>query len=125
MADGSVARVLDYGTQCLAVTAAGVQKLRHDPLELVTRAARPVLWLMLFGEVMARVHGISPGRIRYLDFLASGTRPRRASALSRQSGTPIGAGDRKGSVGKRAGLVASTDRLPARPRPAHAADRLR
>ena len=72
MADGVVARALDYATQTLAVAAAEVQKLRHDPLELVTRAAQPVLWLVLFGEVMAQVRGISPGRIRYLDSLAPG-----------------------------------------------------
>ena len=46
MADGGIARALNYGTQCLAVAAAKMQKLRHDPLELVTRAAQPVLWLI-------------------------------------------------------------------------------
>jgi ABC-2 type transport system permease protein len=43
--------------------AAEVQKLYHDPLELITRAVQPVLWLMLFGEVMARVRGVAPGDI--------------------------------------------------------------
>jgi hypothetical protein len=32
-----------------------------------------VLYLLLFGKVMAQVRGISPGRVRYLDFLAPGT----------------------------------------------------
>ena len=49
-----------------------MQKLYHDPLELLTRAVQPVLWLMLFGEVMARVRGVAPGNIPYLDFLAAG-----------------------------------------------------
>jgi ABC-2 type transport system permease protein len=62
----------NYVTQTLAVAAAEVQKLYHDPLELFTRAVQPVLWLMLFGEVMARVHGVAPGNIPYLDFLAAG-----------------------------------------------------
>jgi ABC-2 type transport system permease protein len=61
-----------YMTQIWAIAAAEVQKLRHDPLELVTRAAQPVLWLLLFGEVMAQVRGVSPGNLRYLDFLAAG-----------------------------------------------------
>lgn len=65
-------RVIDYGTQIWAVATAEVQKLRHDPLELLTRAVQPVLWLMLFGEVMARVRGVSPGNLRYLDFLSAG-----------------------------------------------------
>jgi len=30
------------------------------------------LWLMLFGEVMARVRGVAPGNIPYLDYLAAG-----------------------------------------------------
>ena len=49
-----------------------MQKLYHDPLELLTRAVQPVLWLMLFGEVMAQVRGVAPGNIPYLDFLAAG-----------------------------------------------------
>ena len=40
--------------------------------ELFTRAVQPVLWLVLFGEVMARVRGIAPGNMPYLDFLAAG-----------------------------------------------------
>ncbi len=63
---------MDYLTQIWAIAAAEVQKLHHDPLELVMRAVQPVLWLLLFGEVMAQVRGVSPGNIRYLDFLAAG-----------------------------------------------------
>jgi ABC-2 type transport system permease protein len=64
--------VADYATQLFAVIAAEAQKLRHDPMELLTRAVQPVLWLLLFGEVMARVRGMSPGNLPYLDFLAAG-----------------------------------------------------
>ena len=68
-ADRSMAQALEsFVTQTWAVAAAEVQKLRHDPLELFTRAIQPVLWLMLFGEVMARVRGVAPGNIPYLDF---------------------------------------------------------
>jgi ABC-2 type transport system permease protein len=73
MVERSVGEALgDYATQTLGVAAAEVQKLHHDPLELLTRAVQPVLWLMLFGEVMARVRGVAPGNIPYLDFLAAG-----------------------------------------------------
>ena len=73
MAERSVGQILgDYATQTFAVAAAEVQKLYHDPLELLTRAVQPVLWLMLFGEVMARVRGVAPGNIPYIDFLAAG-----------------------------------------------------
>ncbi len=73
MAERTVGQALgEYATQTLAVAAAEVDKLYHDPLELFTRAVQPVLWLMLFGEVMARVRGVAPGNIPYLDFLAAG-----------------------------------------------------
>jgi ABC-2 type transport system permease protein len=49
-----------------------VRKLRHDPLELLTRAIQPVLWLLIFGQVMAHTHAIPTGGIPYLDFLAPG-----------------------------------------------------
>ena len=73
MVDRSVGQAFtEYVTQTFGVAAAEVQKLRHDPLELLTRAVQPVLWLMLFGGVMARVRGVAPGNLPYLDFLAAG-----------------------------------------------------
>jgi ABC-2 type transport system permease protein len=64
--------VFNYGTQVFAVADAEARKLRHDPWELVSRAVQPVLWLVLFGEVMARVRGLAPGSVPYLDFIAPG-----------------------------------------------------
>jgi ABC-2 type transport system permease protein len=72
LAGRSLQALCDYATQTLAVATAEVQKLYHDPLELLTRAVQPVLWLMLFGEVMARVRGVAPGNLPYIDFLAAG-----------------------------------------------------
>ena len=63
--------VTDYATQVLAVADAELRKLRHDPMELLSRAVQPALWLLLFGQVMAQVRGLSAG-INYLDFLAPG-----------------------------------------------------
>ncbi len=64
--------MIGYFTQLLAVADAEVRKLRHDPWELFSRAIQPVLWLILFGEVMAQVRGLAPEGGRYLDFLAPG-----------------------------------------------------
>jgi len=64
--------ILDYLRQVLAVAGAEAQKLRHDPMEILTRAIQPVLWLLLFGEVMARVRGLSSDNLAYMDFLAAG-----------------------------------------------------
>lgn len=49
-----------------------VRKLRHDPLEVLTRAVQPVLWLLIFGQVMAHTRAIPTGGLPYLDFLAPG-----------------------------------------------------
>jgi ABC-2 type transport system permease protein len=67
-----LAPVGDYATQVWAVADAEVTKLRHDPIELVSRAVQPILWLLLFGEVMAHVRGLSTATGAYLDFLAPG-----------------------------------------------------
>lgn len=62
----------NYCTQIYAVSGAEIRKLRHDPTELLTRAIQPMIWLLLFGEVMAQVRGLASGDGRYLDFLAPG-----------------------------------------------------
>lgn len=49
-----------------------LQKLRHDQTELLTRAAQPILWLVIYGEVFTRTHAIPTGHIPYLTFLAPG-----------------------------------------------------
>ena len=69
MASLSVA-IGDYTTEVMAVADAEIGKLRHDPSELLTRAIQPAIWLLLFGEVMAQVRGLTSEH--YLDFLAPG-----------------------------------------------------
>ena len=61
-----------YLRQVFGICASEVQKLWHDPFELGTRAIQPVLWLVLFGEVMAQVRGLTTEGIGYLDFLSAG-----------------------------------------------------
>ena len=65
-------RVGGYFTQVLAVADAEFRKLRHDPSELFTRALQPAIWLLLFGQAMARARGLGPADVPYLDFLAPG-----------------------------------------------------
>ncbi len=64
--------VIAFLRQTLAVAQAEMHKLRRDPWELLTRAVQPALWLLIFGEVFARVRGITGGGISYLSFLAPG-----------------------------------------------------
>ncbi len=48
------------------------RKIRHDPTDIITRAVQPALWLLIFGEVFARIRAIPTGSESYLDFLAPG-----------------------------------------------------
>ena len=49
-----------------------LRKLRHDPTELLTRAVQPLLWLLVFGQVIANTRAIPTGSLGYMDFLAPG-----------------------------------------------------
>jgi ABC-2 type transport system permease protein len=69
---GRLGGPLAYATQVMAVASAEALKLKHEPTDLVSRAVQPVLWLLLFGQVMARVRGLSNAGGSYLDFLAPG-----------------------------------------------------
>lgn len=46
------------------------RKILHDPTEILMRAVQPALWLLIFGQVMARTRVI-PGE-NYLDFMSPG-----------------------------------------------------
>jgi ABC-2 type transport system permease protein len=56
----------------VVIAGLDARKLRHDPSELVMRAVQPVLWLLVFGQVISRSHFISTGDTPYIDFLAPG-----------------------------------------------------
>jgi ABC-2 type transport system permease protein len=55
-----------------AIADMEVRKLRHDPQEVLTRAVQPVLWLLIFGQVMAHTHAIPTGSLAYIDYLSPG-----------------------------------------------------
>jgi len=47
-----------------------IRKILHDPTEVLLRAVQPALWLLIFGQVMARTRML-PGK-NYLDFMSPG-----------------------------------------------------
>ena len=47
-------------------------KLVRDPTEVISRAVQPVLWLVVFGQVLAQVRGIQTGKLSYLAFITPG-----------------------------------------------------
>jgi ABC-2 type transport system permease protein len=65
---GPVRFLLDTWT----VAQAEVRKLVHDPTEVATRAVQPILWLLVFGQVLAQARAIPTGNLGYMDFLAPG-----------------------------------------------------
>jgi ABC-2 type transport system permease protein len=56
----------------VVIAGLDARKLRHDPTELVMRAVQPVLWLLVFGQVIAHSRFIDTGDTPYIDFLAPG-----------------------------------------------------
>jgi ABC-2 type transport system permease protein len=55
-----------------AIASAEFSHMRHDPYEILMRAAQPVLWLTVFGEAMSRLRAIPTGSYSYMQFLAPG-----------------------------------------------------
>jgi ABC-2 type transport system permease protein len=58
--------------KAFAIAGMELRKLRRDPTELATRAIQPALWLLVFGEVMARARMVDTGGTPYLAFLVPG-----------------------------------------------------
>jgi ABC-2 type transport system permease protein len=69
---GIISWIKNFISKTLVITELEVRKLRHDPTELLTRAAQPALWMLVFGEVFSRVRAIPTGNLSYLDFMAPG-----------------------------------------------------
>jgi ABC-2 type transport system permease protein len=56
----------------LTIARSELRKVARDPVEMVTRAIQPILWLVVFGQVVSGIRAIPTGSLSYLDFLAPG-----------------------------------------------------
>ncbi len=65
----AVARVF---TNVFTITEFELRKVFHDPSQVVIRAVQPLLWLVVFGEVMAKVRVLPDTSYSYLQFLTPG-----------------------------------------------------
>ncbi len=65
-------RVQALGGRVWTFCLVEVQKLSHDPIELVTRAIQPALWMLIFGQTFSQLRAIPTGDVPYLAFLAPG-----------------------------------------------------
>lgn len=48
-----------------------LRRLRHDPFEIITRAVQPILWVAVFGSVMAKIRAF-PSVGDYVSFITPG-----------------------------------------------------
>ncbi len=64
--------VSSFAIKSWAMVEVETTKLRRDPTEVLTRAIQPALWMLVFGQVMARTKAIHTGNLAYLDFMAPG-----------------------------------------------------
>jgi ABC-2 type transport system permease protein len=55
-----------------AIARSELRKVSRDPVEVFTRAVQPILWLVIFGQVMSSLRAIPTGSLSYLDYLAPG-----------------------------------------------------
>jgi ABC-2 type transport system permease protein len=61
-----------FVTDTATIARSELRKVARDRTELFTRAAQPILWLLVFGQVVANTRAIPTGSLPYLDFLAPG-----------------------------------------------------
>lgn len=61
-----------YFSSALTIAEMEVRKVRHSQSELWIRAIQPVLWLLVFGEALATVRGITNGNYPYIEFITPG-----------------------------------------------------
>ncbi len=64
--------VANFIQKSLVIAEVEILKLRHDYSELITRAVQPLLWMLVFGQVLGRTRAIDTGAIPYKDFIAPG-----------------------------------------------------
>jgi ABC-2 type transport system permease protein len=64
--------VVEFVRTTLVIVEFEARKLRHEPSELLTRAVQPILWLLVFGQVLARARAIPTGGLPYTSFMTPG-----------------------------------------------------
>lgn len=67
-----MAKIITGIRQVFAIVESDLRKLRHDPFELFTRMIQPAIWLLIFGQAMAKARFISISEASYLDYIAPG-----------------------------------------------------
>lgn len=64
-------KIINFIRKAFVITELEIRKIFHDPTEIIMRSVQPALWLLIFGQVFARMHAI-PGQTNYIDFMTPG-----------------------------------------------------
>ena len=64
--------VAGYCATVGAIAGAELQRVRREPSVLVTRAAQPLLWLLVFGAALSRARNLTTGGVPYQAFIVPG-----------------------------------------------------
>jgi ABC-2 type transport system permease protein len=67
-----VTTVQEWASSALTIADMEARKIHHDSTELWTRLVQPALWLLIFGEVLNTVRGLSSGSLSYIEFITPG-----------------------------------------------------
>ncbi len=80
--------VLNFVRKALIIAELEIRKIFHDPTEIIMRGVQPALWLLIFGQVFARMH-VVPGAGNYIDFMTPGILAQSVLFISIFSGIAI------------------------------------
>ncbi len=58
--------------EMLAMMELELRRLRHDRMEIYTRAIQPILWLVIYGTIMSAVRAIPTEGVSYLAYITPG-----------------------------------------------------
>jgi ABC-2 type transport system permease protein len=73
--------MLPFIRKTFVIAELEARKIFHDPTEIFTRAVQPALWILIFGQVFARIYTMQ-GKGNYLDFMAPGILAQSALFIS-------------------------------------------
>ncbi len=78
-----------YLTTLGAMAAAEFHRLRREPVVFLSRAAQPLLWLLVFGAALSQARGLPTHGVRYQSFIVPGVMAQSALFISIFSGLSI------------------------------------
>ncbi|EIE00886.1 ABC transporter permease [Leptospira licerasiae] len=80
--------ILNFLKKTCVITELEIRKVIHDPTEILTRSVQPALWLLVFGQVFAKMPMMA-GRTNYISFMTPGILAQSVLFVSIFSGIAI------------------------------------